>query len=184
LCCAFYGGGGLSLPGATIKFEWLKSGGREDLNIMDSGQIREKIEVLLVEDNPGDIRLIVETLKEGRRPHNISIVKDGEEAISFLKKLGAYKNVPSPDFILLDLKLPRKDGIEVLKEVKGDEKLKLIPVIVLTSSSSENDIIEAYSNNANCYVTKPIDLDRFIVTIHSIEDFWFTIIKTAPQGNK
>lgn len=150
------------------------------MDIADNGR---RLEVLLVEDNPGDIRLIVETLNEGRRAHNISVVKDGEEAISYLRKLGGYAGARTPDFILLDLKLPKKDGIEVLKEIKGDQNLKMIPVIVLTSSSSENDIIEAYSNNANCYVTKPIDLDRFIVTIHSIEEFWFTIIKTAAQGN-
>jgi len=139
------------------------------------------LEVLLVEDNPGDIRLIVETLKEGRKDYNINVVKDGEEAVNYLLKRENYKTAVKPDIILLDLKLPRKDGIEVLKEIKGDDSLKSIPVIVLTSSNSAEDIANAYKNHANCYITKPIDLDKFVVTIQSIEDFWFTIIKTSKN---
>jgi CheY-like chemotaxis protein len=139
------------------------------------------LEVLLVEDNPGDIRLIVETLKEGRKDYNINVVKDGEEAVNYLLKRENYKTAVTPDIILLDLKLPRKDGIEVLKEIKGDDSLKSIPVIVLTSSNSAEDIANAYKNHANCYITKPIDLDKFVVTIQSIEDFWFTIIKTSKN---
>jgi CheY-like chemotaxis protein len=139
----------------------------------------EKLEVLLVEDNPGDVRLIVETLKEGRREYNITVVKDGEEALSYLKKQGQFAATKRPDIILLDLKLPKKSGLEVLKEAKSSEDLKAIPIIVLTSSSAEDDMANAYKNYANCYITKPIDLDKFVVTIQSIEDFWFTIIKKA-----
>ncbi len=139
----------------------------------------EKLEVLLVEDNPGDVRLIVETLKEGRREYNITVVKDGEEALSYLKKQGQFASAKRPDIILLDLKLPKKSGLEVLKEAKSSEDLKAIPIIVLTSSSAEDDMANAYKNHANCYITKPIDLDKFVVTIQSIEDFWFTIIKKA-----
>jgi CheY-like chemotaxis protein len=142
----------------------------------------DKLEILLVEDNPGDIRLIVETLKEGRKDYNINVVKDGEEAVNYLLKRDNHKSAATPDIILLDLKLPRKDGIEVLKEIKGDESLKSIPVIILTSSNADDDIANAYKNHANCYITKPIDLDKFVVTIQSIEDFWFTIIKTSKKN--
>lgn len=141
----------------------------------------DKLEILLVEDNPGDIRLIVETLKEGRKDYNINVAKDGEEAVNYLLKRDNHKSAITPDIILLDLKLPRKDGIEVLKEIKGDESLKSIPVIILTSSNADDDIANAYKNHANCYITKPIDLDKFVVTIQSIEDFWFTIIKTSKK---
>ncbi|MCE5300645.1 MAG: response regulator [Spirochaetia bacterium] len=140
---------------------------------------KHKIDVLLVEDNPGDVRLIVETLKDGRLDYNINIARDGEEAVNYLFKRGKYSQAKKPDAILLDLKLPKKSGLEVLKEIKVDEALKAIPVIVLTSSSADEDIAAAYKNYANCYLTKPIDLDKFIVTIQSIEEFWFTIIKRA-----
>jgi CheY-like chemotaxis protein len=139
----------------------------------------EKFEVLLVEDNPGDVRLIVETFKEGRREYNIAVVKDGEEALLYLEKRGPFAAAKRPDIILLDLKLPRKSGLEVLKEAKSRDDLKAIPIIVLTSSSAEDDMTNAYKNHANCYITKPIDLDKFVVTIQSIEDFWFTIIKKS-----
>lgn len=137
----------------------------------------KKLEVLLVEDNPGDVRLIVETLKEGRKEYNIKVVKDGEEALLYLGKKGQYAAASRPDIILLDLKLPKVSGLDVLKEVKSSDDLKIIPIIVLTSSSAEDDMVNAYKNHANCYVTKPIDLDKFVVTIQLIEDFWFTIIK-------
>jgi CheY-like chemotaxis protein len=140
-----------------------------------------KLEILLVEDNPGDIRLIVETLEEGRKDYNISVAKDGEEALNFLLKRKNFEQAPVPDIILLDLKLPRKDGIEVLKEIKENDGLKAIPVIVLTSSSADSDMAIAYKNHANCYITKPIDLDKFVVTIQAIENFWFTIIKTSKS---
>ncbi len=138
-----------------------------------------KLNILLVEDNPGDVRLIVETLKEGKKEYNINIAKDGEEALNYLMKKGDFAGVSKPDIIMLDLKLPKKGGLEVLKEIKNNDDLKSIPVIVLTSSASEDDITSAYANHANCYITKPIDLDRFVVTIQSIEDFWFTIIQKS-----
>lgn len=139
----------------------------------------EKLEILLVEDNPGDVRLIVETLKDGRRGYNITIVKDGEEAMLYLEKKGQYALSKRPDIILLDLKLPKKSGLDVLREAKNSEELKAIPIIVLTSSSAEVDMANAYKNHANSYITKPIDLDKFVVAIQSIEDFWFTIIKKS-----
>ena len=135
------------------------------------------LEILVVDDNPGDVRLVVETLKEGTIDHRISIAYDGEEALEFLNKTGRHEGAPTPEIVLLDLKLPKKSGLEVLSEMRKKEGLKDIPVIVLTSSEAESDIKEAYSSQANCYVTKPIDLDRFIVTIKSIESFWVTIIK-------
>lgn len=135
------------------------------------------LEILVVDDNPGDVRLVVETLKEGTLEHKISVAYDGEEALQFLHKEGRYAGAPTPEIVLLDLKLPKKSGLEVLSEMRKKDELKEIPVIVLTSSEAESDIKEAYSSLANCYVTKPIDLDRFIVTIKSIESFWVTIIK-------
>jgi len=138
---------------------------------------QKEMEILLVEDNPGDVRLIVETLKAGVVPHNVSIAKDGEEAINFLRKTRDFRDAATPDIILLDLKLPKKNGMEVLDEIKNDPSLKDIPVVVLTSSESENDMMAAYEKKANLYITKPIDLDRFIVTVHSIENFLLTIVK-------
>jgi two-component system, chemotaxis family, response regulator Rcp1 len=140
-------------------------------------QNSDRLEILLVEDNPGDVRLIVETLKDGRKDYGINVAKDGDQAMAFLKHTGEFAQSPKPDIILLDLKLPGKSGLEVLKEVKQNETLKSIPIIVLTSSSADEDMAAAYKNHANCYITKPISLDKFIVTIQSIEDFWFTIIK-------
>ena len=146
------------------------------------------IKILLVEDNPGDIRLTQEVFKEGKIQNEMSIVMDGEEAIFFLKKIGQYKDAPTPDIILLDLNLPKKDGREVLAEIKHDPDLKPIPVIILTTSAAEEDIANTYSNHANCYITKPVDFDQFIKVIRAIEDFWLTIVKlpkkiTAKKGN-
>jgi len=135
------------------------------------------IEILLVEDNPGDQRLTIEALKDGRISNNLSIVDDGEAAISFLGKEGSYSDAPRPDLILLDLNLPKKDGREVLKFIKGDEKLRQIPVVILTTSSDSDDIAKAYDCNANCYITKPVDFDQFMKIVKQIEDFWFTIVK-------
>ena len=148
---------------------------------MISAQQEREIEILLVEDNPGDVRLIVETLKAGVVPHNISIVKDGEEAVNFLKRNKGFEETVVPDIILLDLKLPKKSGMEVLDELRRDPKLKDIPVVVLTSSESPDDMMTAYKKQANLYITKPIDLDRFIVTVQSIENFLLTIIKPGIQ---
>lgn len=135
------------------------------------------IHILLVEDNPGDIRLTQEVLKEGKLNNKLSVVIDGEEAIYFLKKQGNYKHVGTPDIILLDLNLPKKDGREVLAEIKTDPVLMHIPVIVLTTSSAEQDIANMYAHHANCYIMKPVDFNQFINVIRVIEDFWLTIVK-------
>ena len=139
------------------------------------------IEILLVEDNPGDIRLTQEVLKDGKICNNLSVVMDGEEAITFLKKAGKYKDAPTPEIILLDLNLPKKDGRQVLAEIKSDPQLKFIPVIVLTTSAAEQDILNTYANHANAYITKPVDFDQFMNVVRSIEDFWLTIVKLPPK---
>jgi CheY-like chemotaxis protein len=141
------------------------------------------INILLVEDNPGDIRLTKEVLKEGKIRNNLSVVTDGEEALLFLKKTGQYKDDFTPDIILLDLNLPKKDGREVLSQIKDDPILKLIPVIVLTTSDAEQDIMNVYAHHANCYITKPVDFNQFINVIRSIENFWLTIVK-LPRSDK
>ena len=141
------------------------------------GTICEAVEILLVEDNPGDVRLTQEVLNDGKVRNNMSVVKDGVDAISFLRRTGEYAGAPRPDIILLDLNLPKKDGREVLAEIKADSDLKHIPVVVLTTSSAEQDILKSYDLHANCYITKPVDLDQFIRVIRSIEDFWLTIVK-------
>jgi two-component system, chemotaxis family, response regulator Rcp1 len=136
-----------------------------------------KIEILLVEDNPGDARLTLEAFNEGRVLNNFNVVKDGVEALEYLRREGKYANAVQPDLILLDLNLPRKDGREVLEEIKGDERLMKIPVIVLTTSAAEEDIARAYTRHANCYITKPVDLDQFLRVVHSIESFWLTLVR-------
>ena len=148
--------------------------------------IKEKllpINILLVEDNPGDIRLTKEVLKEGKIQNNLSVVMDGEEAIFFLRKIGQYKDAVSPDIILLDLNLPKKDGREVLAEIKADSRLSIIPVIVLTTSAAEQDVLNMYANHANCYITKPVDFNQFINVIKSIENFWLSIVKLPHKPN-
>jgi CheY-like chemotaxis protein len=135
------------------------------------------IEILLVEDNPGDVRLTQEALRDGKLHTRLNIVRDGEEAIAFLHRQGAHANAPRPDLILLDLNLPRKSGQEVLGEIKNDEHLRRIPVVVLTSSRAEQDVLTSYDLNANCYITKPVDLEQFIRVVRSIEDFWLTVVK-------
>ena len=139
------------------------------------------INILLVEDNPGDIRLTKEVLKEGKIRNELNVVVDGEEAISYLKKLDKFKDADTPDIILLDLNLPKKDGREVLAEIKENEKLKTIPVIVLTTSSSEKDVLKMYEQHANCYIMKPVDFGQFINVVKSIENFWLTIVKLPPK---
>jgi CheY-like chemotaxis protein len=134
------------------------------------------IEILLVEDNPGDVRLTVEALKEGKIHNRMSVVADGEAALSFLRREGVYGDAPRPDLVLLDLNLPRKDGREVLAEIKVDPELKRIPVVVLTTSKAEEDILRTYNLHANCYITKPVDLDQFIMVVKSIEAFWFSVV--------
>ncbi len=135
------------------------------------------IEVLLVEDNPGDVRLTREALKDGRLLNNVTVVGDGMEALSFLRREGKYAGAATPDLILLDLNLPKKDGREVLAEIKADSRLRRIPVVVLTTSSAEEDILKTYDLHANCYITKPVDLEQFIRVVKSIEDFWLSIVK-------
>lgn len=135
------------------------------------------IDILLVEDNPGDVRLTEEALKQGKVLNRLHVVYDGVEAMEFLHKKGRYKDAPRPDLILLDLNLPRKDGREVLKEIKLDESLKVIPVVILTTSKSEEDVAKAYALHANCFITKPVDLFRFFEVIKSVEEFWFTVVK-------
>ena len=137
----------------------------------------DPIRILLVEDSPGDVRLTIEALKDGKVRNDLSIVGDGVEALAFLKGEGKYAEAPRPDLILLDLNLPRMDGRELLAIIKQDEKLKRIPVVVLTTSEAEADVLRVYDLNANCYITKPVDLDKFITVIKAIEDFWLTIVK-------
>ncbi len=135
------------------------------------------IEVLLVEDNPGDVRLMQEALKDSKVHNNLHVVYDGDEAMSFLRREGKYSGAPEPNLIMLDLNLPGKDGREVLDEIKNDPALKRIPVVVVTTSSAEEDILKSYNLHANCFVTKPVNIEQFIKVVHAIEDFWFTIVK-------
>jgi chemotaxis family two-component system response regulator Rcp1 len=149
---------------------------------MSNQTSRKPIEILLVEDNPGDVRLTVEALKESKMRHNnMSVVGDGVEALAFLRREGKYADAPRPDLILLDLNLPKKGGHEVLAEIKADENLRCIPVVVLTASEAEQDITRAYDLHADCYITKSFDLDQFVMVVKSIEDFWITISETAAE---
>ena len=139
------------------------------------------IEILLVEDNPGDVRLTIEGLNEAKVHNNLHVARDGVEALGFLRRQGQFADAVRPDLILLDLNLPRMDGREVLAEVKSDPDLKAIPVVVLTTSSAEQDILHSYQLQANCYITKPVDLEQFITVVRSIQDFWLTIV-TLPNS--
>jgi len=147
-----------------------------------SGQTMAKpIEILLVEDNPGDVRLTREAFKEGKVLNNLSVVEDGAEAMAFLYQQGKYADAPRPDLILLDLNLPKKDGRQVLPEIKADTNLKRIPVVVLTTSKAEQDILKTYNLHANCYVTKPVDLEQFISVVRFVQHFWLSIVKLPPE---
>ncbi|MBD2409537.1 response regulator [Nostoc calcicola FACHB-3891] len=139
------------------------------------------IEVLLVEDNPGDAQLTRIALEDSKISIHLNVVEDGVEAMAFLRKQEKYFNAVHPDIVLLDLNLPKKDGREVLAEIKADENLKRIPVVVLTTSQAEEDIIKAYNLSANCYITKPVDFDQFVKIVKSIENFWFAIVKLPPE---
>ena len=139
------------------------------------------IEILLVEDNPGDVRLTQEALKEGKVLNHLSVVRDGEEAMQFLRREAPHADAPRPDVVLLDLNLPRKDGREVLADIKADPDLRRIPVVILTTSNHEHDILKAYDLAANCYITKPVDLAQFIHVVRSVGDFWLTIVKLPPE---
>jgi two-component system response regulator len=138
------------------------------------------VEILLVEDNLGDIRLTQVALKDSRIANTLNVVKDGVEALAYLRREGQYENAARPDMILLDLNLPRKDGREVLEEIKTDDSLKRIPVVVLTTSSADEDILRSYNLHANCFITKPVDLNSFVTIVKSIEHFWFQIVKLPP----
>ncbi len=140
------------------------------------------IEILLVEDNPGDVRLTREALEEGKILNRLTVATDGVEALAILRRQGKHADAKSPDLILLDLNLPKKDGREVIAEIKQDPKLKHIPVVVLTSSKAEQDIIKTYNLGANCYVTKPVDLDQFLTMVKSIQKFWLCVVELPPHG--
>jgi two-component system, chemotaxis family, response regulator Rcp1 len=139
------------------------------------------IEILLVEDNPGDVRLTREVLRDGKVNNHLNVVQDGTEALAFLYRQGHYSSAPRPDLILLDLNLPKKDGREVLVTIKEDDSLRRIPVVILTTSQAEEDILRAYNLHGNCYITKPVDLDQFIRIVKSIEEFWLTIVKLPME---
>jgi CheY-like chemotaxis protein len=139
------------------------------------------IELLLVEDNPGDVRLTIEALKEGRVINQLTVVQDGEEAIAFLRRQGRYAGAVRPDLILLDLNLPRKGGLEVLAEIKEDPDLKQIPVVVLTTSQAEQDVLRTYQLHANCYIVKPVDLNQFMAVVQAIKSFWLALVMLPPR---
>jgi CheY-like chemotaxis protein len=143
-----------------------------------SGKI---VDILLVEDNPGDVRLTKEALKESRLHNKLNVVTDGLMAIQYLKKQGEFAKAPRPDMVLLDLNLPKKSGSEVLEEIKNDPDLKMIPVVVLTTSKVEEDIVKSYRLHANCYITKPVDIAQFVKILRVLEDFWFVIVKLPSQ---
>ena len=148
---------------------------------MRDRELARPVEILLVEDSPDDVELTQECLKEWIVSHALSVVADGVEALEFLRRQGKHINAPQPDLILLDLNLPRKDGREVLGEVKADPQLKHIPVVVLTTSNAEQDILKSYRLHANCYITKPVDLDQFSSVIKSLEDFWLKVVRLPPS---
>ncbi|GAB7028276.1 response regulator [Geotalea toluenoxydans] len=139
--------------------------------------IGSAIDILLVEDNPGDVELVREALGTGATRHILNVVRDGVQALNYLRRQGSYADRQLPDLVLLDLNLPRKGGREVLEEIKSDPDLKWIPIVVLTSSKAEEDILKSYSLHANCYVTKPVDFEQFMGVVKAIEDFWFTTVK-------
>ncbi len=141
------------------------------------------VDILLVEDNEGDARLAIEAMRDSKIRNKLHHVSDGEEAMAFLRKEGKYEKAPRPDLVLLDLNLPKKDGRQVLAEIKNDDELKRIPVVILTVSSAEEDILKSYNLHANCFITKPIDLSQFMKVVRSVEDFWLTIVK-LPNGVK
>jgi two-component system, chemotaxis family, response regulator Rcp1 len=149
--------------------------------MMECKMCGKPVEILLVEDSPGDQRLTREALREAKIRNNLSIAEDGEAAVAFLCREGVYEDAPRPDLILLDLNLPKKDGREVLRIIKASESLRRIPVVILTTSQAEEDIIRAYNLNANCYITKPVDFEQFYNVIKAIEGFWFTVVKLPKE---
>ncbi len=149
---------------------------------MNYGAAPKPVSFLLIEDNVGDVRLTMEALKESKMTNTVAVASDGVEALAYLRGEGEHAAKELPDIILLDLNLPRKDGREVLAEIKADDRLKHIPVVVLTTSAAEQDILRAYNLHTNCYITKPVDLERFIEVVRSIQDFWLTIVKLPPAA--
>ena len=141
----------------------------------------QPIEILLVEDNPGDVDLTREALQDAKVRNRLHVVDDGEEALDFLYKRGEYADVPRPDIILLDLNLPKKDGRQVLEEIKADPQLADIPVVILTTSQADEDILRSYQLHANCYITKPVDFKQFMHVVKSIEEFWLTVVKLPKR---
>ena len=140
------------------------------------------IEILLVEDNAGDIRLTREALSEAKVANNLAVARDGVEALEYLRREGPHAQAARPDIILLDLNMPRMDGRELLQHIKADASLAAIPVVVLTTSKAEEDIVKSYQLHANCYITKPVDLEQFLKVVRSIEDFWLTVVRLPPKG--
>lgn len=147
----------------------------------DNRRACRPIEILMVEDNPGDVRLTIEALKEGKVRNHLFTVEDGEQAMKYLRREDPYQEASRPDLVLLDLNLPKKNGREVLAEIKDDPELKRIPVVILTVSEAEQDILKSYNLHANCYITKPVNLDRFIEVVKSIEDFWLSVVMLPPK---
>ena len=149
---------------------------------MSVKNIGSAVDILLVEDNPGDVRLTIEALKESKILNNLNVVDDGIEALAYLNKEGKYKDRPHPDLIILDLNLPRKDGREVLAEIKEHKNFKRIPIVILTISEAEEDILKTYQLHANCFITKPVDINQFTKVVKSVSNFWFSIVKLPPDG--
>lgn len=148
---------------------------------MLNGHKLSPIQILVVDDNPGDVRLMMEALREAKVANRVNVAEDGVQAMAFLRRTEPFQNVAHPDLILLDLNLPRKDGREVLAEIKADPDLRRIPVVILTSSEAEQDILKTYNLHANCYITKPLDLEQFITVVKSINDFWFTVVRLPSE---
>ncbi|MBF0416982.1 MAG: response regulator [Magnetococcales bacterium] len=144
-------------------------------------QTIKPVEILLVEDSPADVELTREALADSKLLNRLHVVENGEDAIAFLRRQGRYASANKPDVVLLDLNLPRKDGREVLEEIKGDPELKAIPVVVLTTSRADEDILRSYQLHANCYITKPVDLNQFFAVVKSVENFWFSVVKLPPK---
>lgn len=149
---------------------------------MPTNMPHEMIEILLVEDSPGDVRLTREALLEARVANRLHVAPNGVEAMEFLKRKGKHQSAPTPDLVLLDLNLPRMDGREVLEQMKSDSELRRIPVIILTTSDAEADILRSYDLHANCYLVKPVDVDRFFEQVRSIEGFWLSVVKLPPSS--
>jgi CheY-like chemotaxis protein len=148
---------------------------------MSNAALGRPVEILLVEDNPGDVDLTRETLQDSKLLNHMNVVGNGVEAMAYLRRQGKYAEATRPDLVLLDLNLPKKNGREVLAEVKADDQLRRIPVVVLTTSCAEQDILQTYDLHANCYITKPVNLDQFSAVVRAIEEFWFTIVKLPPE---